>query len=114
MDTGFTSAVAERLNPTNRSGYSIDVAFVCDTYHHFEYPTASVASLRDALKPGGRLVIIDFERIPGKTREWVLNHVRAGKEVFTKEIESVGFVKEKEVKVSGLKENYTLIFRSPD
>ena len=93
---------------------SIDVAFVCDTYHHFEYPTASVASLRDALKPGGRLVIIDFERIPGKTREWVLNHVRAGKEVFTKEIESVGFVKEKEVKVSGLKENYTLIFRSPD
>ena len=93
---------------------SIDVAFVCDTYHHFEYPAASVASIRDALTPGGRLVLVDFERIPGKTREWILNHVRAGKETFAKEIESVGFEKVREVNVPGLEENYFLIFRSPD
>ncbi len=93
---------------------SIDVAFVCDTYHHFEYPIDSVASIRDALKPGGRLVVVDFERIPGVSREWVLNHVRAGKDVFTKEIESGGFVKRAEIKVSGLKENYLIVFESPD
>lgn len=31
------------------------------------------------------MVVIDFERIPGKSREWTLGHVRAGKEVFRKE-----------------------------
>lgn len=90
---------------------SIDVAFVCDVYHHFEYPSATLASIRRALKPGGRLVVIDFERIPGKSREWLLDHVRAGKSVFRAEIEQAGFVFDKEVDVAGLEENYFLVFR---
>jgi hypothetical protein len=39
----------------------------------------------------GRLVVIDFERIEGKSREWTLKHIRAGREVFQKEIETAGF-----------------------
>lgn len=70
---------------------SIDLAFVCDTYHHFEYPQAMLASIRRALKPGGRLVIVDFERIPGVSSAWVLQHVRAGKETVIAEIEAAGF-----------------------
>jgi len=93
---------------------SIDVAFICDTYHHFEYPIASLASIRDALKPGGRLVVIDFERIEGESRQWTLDHVRAGKETFSSEIASAGFERLKELEVPGLKENYFLVFRSPD
>jgi ubiquinone/menaquinone biosynthesis C-methylase UbiE/protein tyrosine phosphatase (PTP) superfamily phosphohydrolase (DUF442 family) len=89
---------------------SIDLAFVCDTYHHFEYPSLNLASLHRALKPGGRLIIIDFERIIGKTRPWILGHVRANKETFTQEIVGAGFSLKKEVKVKGLKENYFLIF----
>ncbi len=92
---------------------SIDLAFVCDVYHHFEYPSSMLASLRGVLRSGGALVVIDFERIPGRTREWILDHVRAGKEVFTEEIEDAGFVLEKELQVDGLLENYMLRFRNP-
>jgi ubiquinone/menaquinone biosynthesis C-methylase UbiE len=92
---------------------SIDVAFVCDTYHHFEYPASTLASIHEALKPGGRLVVIDFERIPGVSREWTLGHVRAGKEVFTSEIKAANFEPNKEVTIEGFKENYFLVFRKP-
>jgi SAM-dependent methyltransferase len=92
---------------------SVDLAFVCDTYHHFEYPQSTLASLYAAIRPGGSLVIVDFERIPGKTRDWLLEHVRAGKQVFTQEIEDAGFRFEGEVAVGGLEENYLLRFRRP-
>jgi len=87
---------------------SIDFAFICDTYHHFEYPKKTLASIHRALKPGGRMIVIDFHRIPGKTRQWTLDHVRAGQETFTKEIVSTGFRKAGEEKF--LKENYFLRF----
>ena len=51
------------------------------------------------------------ERIPGESRDWVLKHVRAGKDIFRREIESAGFEFEREVNVEGLKENYVLRFR---
>ncbi len=92
---------------------SVDLAFVCDTYHHFEYPRSTLASLFKAIRPGGSLVIVDFERIPGVTRDWMLEHVRAGKHVFRREIESAGFRFEGEVSVEGLKENYVLRFQRP-
>jgi len=92
---------------------SVDLAFVCDTYHHFEYPRSTLASLYSAIRPGGSLVVLDFERIPGESQEWVLGHVRAGKQVFREEIESAGFRFEREVVVEGLKENYVLHFRRP-
>ncbi|WP_145232540.1 class I SAM-dependent methyltransferase [Gimesia algae] len=89
---------------------SIDVAFICDVYHHFEYPAASLASIRKALVPGGQLILIDFERIPGTSREWTLGHVRAGKEVFRKEVEEAGFEFVEEVKLPAFQENYFLRF----
>src|SRR5690606_28394541 len=89
---------------------SIDVIFVCDTYHHFSHPESTLASLHRALRPGGRLVVVDFERIPGVSREWLLDHVRAGKEVFRAEIEAAGFVLDREVEIAGLEENYCLTF----
>lgn len=90
---------------------SVEFAFVCDTYHHFEFPAATTRSIYRALKPGGQLVVIDFERIPGQSREWLLGHVRAGKDVFRREIEDVGFVFVEEVPIAGFNENYFLRFR---
>ncbi len=88
---------------------SVDLAFICDTYHHFEFPFKTLRSLHEALRPSGQVILIDFHRIAGKSRPWVLGHVRAGQEVFTKEIESCGFEKVGEEKL--LQENYFLRFR---
>jgi len=87
---------------------SIDMAFICDTYHHFEYPQDTMHSIYKALRPDGALYVIDFERIKGKSPEWIMRHVRAGKEVFSKEIESAGFEKVDEFHL--FKDNYFLKF----
>ena len=92
---------------------SVDTAFVCDTYHHFEYHEDMLRSLHAALRPGAQLIIIDFERIPGVSSEWIMGHVRAGKELVTAEIEAAGFHFEEEVSLPGLSENYFLRFRRP-
>ena len=92
---------------------TLDVAFVCDTYHHFEYPLSTLASLRIALRPGGRLVVLDFDRIPGVSSDWILEHVRAGQATVVDEIERAGFVLERELEDVPLEENYLLVFRSP-
>ena len=93
---------------------SIDLAFICDVYHHFEYPKTSLASLHRAMKPGGRIILIDFIRIEGVSSEWTLGHVRAGEEVFRKEIEDAGFTFDAKLEVPGFKDNYCLRFIKPD
>ena len=89
---------------------SIDLAFLCDVYHHFEYPEDMLRNLAYVLRWGGSLVIIDFERIPGETSNFIMNHVRAGKDVFRKEIEEAGFSFKEEIKIEGLTDNYILRF----
>jgi len=89
---------------------SVDTVFACDTYHHFEYPQWTLASIHRALRPGGTFVIVDFEHIPGVTRPWLLVHVRCGKEQVVREVEAAGFELVEEVPV-GLEENYFLRFR---
>ena len=93
---------------------AVQMAFVCDTYHHLEYHWAMLASLYKALEPGGDLVIVDFERVLGVSREWVLEHVRAGKDVVRAEVEGAGFVFVEELTLPGLEENYVLRFRRPE
>jgi ubiquinone/menaquinone biosynthesis C-methylase UbiE len=88
---------------------SVDLAFICDTYHHFEFPYKTMASLHRALRTGGQVVLLDFHRIPGKSSIWVLGHVRAGQEVFTREIKAAGFKQLEDVAL--LKENYFVRFQ---
>ena len=88
---------------------SIDLAFMTDTYHHFEYPASMLASLRRALRTGGELVIIDFRRDSGVSPPWIMGHVRAGKDTVIREVQAAGlrFVEEKPV----LRSNYFLVFK---
>ena len=53
------------------------------------------------------MIVIELHRIPGKTRDWLLKHVRAGQEVFSREIVSAGFRQVGEEKELGLKEIYS-------
>jgi ubiquinone/menaquinone biosynthesis C-methylase UbiE len=87
---------------------SVGLVFICDTYHHFEYPAKMMQSIHKALKPGGRVVLIDFIRIPGESSEWVMGHVRAGQEWVEKEIAECGFRKTAEIK-GLLQENYVVV-----
>lgn len=44
---------------------SVDVAFICDTYHHLEDREVYMRKIRKALKPTGRVVIVDFYKREG-------------------------------------------------
>lgn len=103
------SGIVNSQNDTGLPPASVDLVFLCDTYHHFEHPEKMLASIRRALKPGGILVVIDFERIPGRSSAWVLGHVRAGREPVIREIESAGFRLIDQPAL--LKENFYLRFR---
>jgi ubiquinone/menaquinone biosynthesis C-methylase UbiE len=87
---------------------SVDLAYLSDVYHHFEHPAEMLASIGKALKPGGRMVVIDYERIPGKTSKSRIDHVRVDKQAAIAEIESVGFKLLEEKKL--MRENYFLVF----
>ncbi len=89
---------------------SIDAAFICDVYHHIEYPAQTLASLHQALRADGRVFVVDFERVPGVSREWVLDHVRAGKQTVIDEMQQAGFKLAAERDIELLQENYFLEF----
>ena len=54
------TVVEGRPAETNFPSQCCDAIFMRNVYHHFGDPPAMNASLRDSLKPGGRLAIIDF------------------------------------------------------
>lgn len=102
------TGILDTADDTKLPESSVDLVYVCDTYHHFEHPQKVLASIRRALRPGGRLVVVDFERIEGKSPKWLLEHVRAGKATVKSEIEAAGFRFAGEKKF--LRENYFIVF----
>jgi ubiquinone/menaquinone biosynthesis C-methylase UbiE len=70
---------------------SVDVVCIIDSYHHFEYPADMLAEISKALRPDGTLMLIDFKRIEGVSKEFTLKMVRAGEGTFTDEFLNAGF-----------------------
>lgn len=58
-------AIAGTQTTTGLADQCCDAIFARDAYHHFTDPAAMNLSFAAALKPGGRLAIIDFEPDPG-------------------------------------------------
>jgi predicted methyltransferase len=106
--TNVTGVVCDPTSVKLPAG-SIDLAFICDTYHHFEFPMRTMRSIHQALKPRGVVVLIDFHRIEGKSSPWIMGHVRAGQEVFVEEILRAGF-RQVDEKKDLLKESYFVVF----
>ncbi|MFQ3596156.1 MAG: methyltransferase domain-containing protein [Sphingomonadaceae bacterium] len=91
---------------------SVDLMVVIDAYHHFEPVEPMLASMLAALRPGGRLVIVDFDRKPDSPR-WLQKHVRADKETFLGEIRRAGFVFDRDLEVAGLTGHFVSQFVKP-
>ena len=84
---------------------SVDVIFSSDTYHHFEYPQSMLEEMHAALRDGGEMIVVDYERTPERA-----DHVRAEKETVIREVEEAGFRFVEEVEILGFRENYFLRF----
>jgi arsenite methyltransferase len=41
---------------------SVDCFFICDTWHHIENQTKYLSLMKKMLKPGGQVVMVDFEK----------------------------------------------------
>jgi ubiquinone/menaquinone biosynthesis C-methylase UbiE len=71
---------------------SVDVTLALDSYHHYDYPADMLAGIHKGLKPGGRLVIVEYyknkEAMPGGN---ALQHIRLDKPDLIKEVESNHF-----------------------
>ncbi len=91
---------------------SVDLIFMSDAYHHLEFPQHVLANLRQALRSGGSLWLIDFQR-DTNSPAWVRRHVRAGKAEVLRELSLAGFEMVEELHL--LRENYVLHLRArPD
>ena len=72
----------------------LDAAILLDTYHHLDYPATTMQGVRRALKPRGRLFIIDYYRNrpnPSASAEEVRRHIRLDRDDVVKEVEAQGF-----------------------
>jgi ubiquinone/menaquinone biosynthesis C-methylase UbiE len=43
---------------------SVDVFFICDTWHHIDERTKYLGLMKRMLRPGGRIAIVDFHKRP--------------------------------------------------
>lgn len=55
----YTARIVKTDDPELAPG-SVDVAFLCNTYHHIKARVNYFKKVAGSLKPGGRLVIVDF------------------------------------------------------
>lgn len=90
-----------RLDPA-----SVDTVFFCDVLHHIDSRPAYLARVRAALKPGGRLVVVDFEKRETPVGPGLA--MRIAKADMIREIEAAGFTKANEFDI--LPYQYFLIF----
>ena len=103
----FSSYTSATLPPA-----SVDKIILVDTYHHFDDYAAMLASMLHALRPGGEMIVVDFDRREG-SREWIQSHVRASRGVFREEIEAAGFEFIDEIAIEGMVDNFFFRFRKP-
>lgn len=89
---------------------SVDVVFIADTYHYFSDRAAIMASVREALAPGGRLIVLDYTLDETHKDDARRAHVRFGKAGLVNEIQSFGFKLVDEPKVPGLSDIYMVVF----
>jgi len=70
----------------------VDQVLVLDVYHHFDYPEKMLAGIHKALKPGGKLAIVEYYKSPeAMPNGRAMTHIRLNKPDVIKEIEANHF-----------------------
>lgn len=107
----FTNVVPVQssIKNTTLDEESIDCALIVDAYHEFSYPREMAYSIYQALKKGGRLILIEYRKedpsVPIK-----LLHKMTQKQAI-KEISQVGFVWKKTLDF--LPQQHFMVFEKP-
>ena len=71
---------------------AMDIVLALDVYHHFDYPDKMLAAIHKALKPGGKLVVVEYyKRSTAMANGRALTHIRLDMADVIKEIEANRF-----------------------
>ncbi len=71
---------------------AVDRALALDAYHHFDYPEKMLAAIHKALKPDGRLVVVEYYKRPeAMPNGRAMTHIRLDMPDVIKEIEANHF-----------------------
>jgi ubiquinone/menaquinone biosynthesis C-methylase UbiE len=71
---------------------AVDVVLALDVYHHFDYPEKMLAAIYKALKPDGKLVIVEYYKRPeAMSGGRAVTHIRLDMPDVIKEVEANHF-----------------------
>jgi ubiquinone/menaquinone biosynthesis C-methylase UbiE len=70
----------------------VDRVLALDAYHHFDFPEKMLAAVHKALKPGGKLIVVEYYKRPeAMPNGRALTHIRLDMPDMIKEIEANRF-----------------------
>ena len=99
------STITQTKLPTN----SIDAALIVDAYHEFSHPLEMATSILNSLKPGGKLILIEY-RMEDPSVPIKLLHKMSEKQAKL-EMQVAGFKWEKTLTM--LPQQHFMVFRKP-
>ncbi len=87
VQRGVANVEVIRATPTDARlpVAGVDLIFTCNTYHHFPDRTAYFQSLARALRPSGRIAVIEY-----KDSGWLFGHATP-KETVLRDMEAAGY-----------------------
>jgi precorrin-6B methylase 2 len=103
-----TPVLGSESNPSLPAA-RLDLALIVSSYHEFAYPREMLESLLAAIKPGGRLVIVEY-RAEDTTIAIPETH-RMSQEQIVREGEAVGFAYRESIDV--LPQQHIVVFQVP-
>jgi len=89
---------------------SVDMIFTSDAYHHFTHYQDMLASMRKALKPGGQLIVVDYDVEGEGVSDSMIQHVGQKKGTFRRQIEAGGFTFAQDMTLKEMKTNFIYRF----
>ena len=95
-------------NPLLPEG-EVDLVLMVDAYHEFEFPFEMASGIKQGLKPGGAVILVEYRAEDPKVPILKLHKMSA--EQARKEWQALGFVFEKNI--GDLPQQHVLVFRKP-